>query len=489
MLRRFFLMLLCLCVFLPCLPAAAHETGAAQDISGTALIARKQGFSNTHRLFDKDEITPSNVGSGASLTLEYADGIGSLYLIFDVEYGGYTVTDNATGAVIPCGEEGFLHEFIDLEAAFGAAPVSVTLSFENGSLKLNELYVFTTGEVPDFVQQWQTPADGKTDLVLFSTHGDDEQLFFAGLLPYYAGELGYQVQVVYLTNHRNLTNQRCHEMLDGLWAVGVSAYPVFGQFGDYYSEAGDKALSIYNYMGVTEEQLLGFVVEQLRRFKPLVAVGHDPEGEYGHGMHMLYAELLCQAVETANDSDRYPESAQAYGLWDTPKTYLHLYPENPITMNWDLPLERFDGMTAFQVTKHLGFTCHKSQYYDFAWYIAHPERAVDVEKYSPCYYGLFRSTVGADAEENDFFENLITYAEAERLEEEARQSAEEASTQPSEPAPPTVPSTQTLPPVTEPAANTPASFRISYAAGGILLGLLLLFSCCFFRRKNKRKEF
>jgi LmbE family N-acetylglucosaminyl deacetylase len=47
--------------------------------------------------------------------------------------------------------------------------------------------------------------EGGADLVLFSAHGDDEHLFFAGLLPTYAEERGYRVQVVYLTDHRNDT--------------------------------------------------------------------------------------------------------------------------------------------------------------------------------------------------------------------------------------------------------------------------------------------
>ena len=40
----------------------------------------------------------------------------------------------------------------------------------------------------------------------------------------------------------------------------------------------------------------------LRRFKPLVAVGHDREGEYGHGAHQLNALSLEQAVVRAADA-------------------------------------------------------------------------------------------------------------------------------------------------------------------------------------------
>jgi hypothetical protein len=129
-----------------------------------------------------------------------------------------------------CGEYSFLHDFLDLVAIFGTAPSSVTLRFETGKVRLNNLYAFTTGETPDFVQKWQPPADGNADMILFSTHGDDDQLFFAGLLPYYANAKDYTVQVMYLTNHRNENDARVREMLNGLWAVGCDTYPVFGQY-------------------------------------------------------------------------------------------------------------------------------------------------------------------------------------------------------------------------------------------------------------------
>ena len=118
------------------------------------------------------------------------------------------------------------------------------------------------------------------------------------------------------------------------------------------------------------------------------------------------------------------------GLWDVPKAYFHLYEENPIVMDWDQPLESFDGETAFEVSVYRGFQCHRSQIADFAWYYTGFPNAISLTKYNPCYYGLYRSTVGQDVEKNDFFENVPTYAqerkaEEERLAEEARLKAEE----------------------------------------------------------------
>ena len=118
---------------------------------------------------------------------------------------------------------------MDLDALFGHCPETVTLSFDSGPVPLLEVSLFTDGALPDWVQQWEPPVEDGADLVLFSTHADDEQLFFAGVLPYYAGELGYRVQVVYLTNHRNLSknpNLRCHEALDGQIGLDSQLLPL-----------------------------------------------------------------------------------------------------------------------------------------------------------------------------------------------------------------------------------------------------------------------
>lgn len=410
------------------LSAAAQETAAAEDISGKKLVEKQKGFGSLHMLFDGRTKEPVKFREESCMILSREGGIGSLYLIFDAPYGEYTLSIPDTDKIFTAGTEGFLHDFLDLQEIFGEAPERVQLSFEKGG-RLNELSAFTTGEVPAHIQKWELPAEGETDIALFSTHGDDEQLFFAGLLPDYAAERDCRVQVIYMTDHRNMTNRRAHEMLDGLWSVGVKNYPVFGRFGDYNSRSKTEAYQRYRQKGIVKQDILSFVVEQLRRFRPKVAVGHDLNGEYGHGMHMIYAELLCKASEISADPQEYPKSAETYGTWDVPKTYLHLYPDNPIVMDWDQPLDSFDGMTAYEVTKNLGFPCHASQQSYYSWYFSGKDTAADITQYSPREFGLYRSTVGDDVLKNDFLENVTTYAQdalAEQQQEEARRAAEEA---------------------------------------------------------------
>ncbi|MBO5952963.1 MAG: PIG-L family deacetylase [Oscillospiraceae bacterium] len=413
-------LLLCLCLLPSLCPEAAAEEAEAQVLDVTASGT---GYTSFSFLFDKNIKTYKKSSGNASIKLESTTGMASLYLLFDLEYGEYTVTDNDTGKSFTAGKYGFLHEYIDLKAAFGTSPTSVTIDFANGAVGLSEIYAFSEGQTPDFVQKWEAPLDGGADILLLSAHGDDEQLFFAGLLPYYAGQLNCRVQVAYMTDHRNLNNVRTHEMLNGLWAVGVEAYPVFGNFDDFLIESLEGTYKQYSTLGTTKDELLEFVVEQLRRFRPQVVVGHDINGEYKHGMHMVYTDLLIQALDISNNAESYPDSAEKYGTWDVPKTYIHLYETNPIELDYDTPLDHFSGLTAFQATQKLGYPCHESQQYTWftRWINGRNNeitKATQITTYSPCKFGLYRSTVGEDVSKNDFLENITTYAEQERLEQE-----------------------------------------------------------------------
>ncbi len=403
-------LLLGLSLLFAVIPAASATEGA--DISAdTALTGT--GFESLSFLTDKDEKTYIS-GENATLILTNEAGIGSLYLLFDEAVESYTVTADG---VQHTAKSGYLHDFLDLSAIFDTAPTSVTIQF-NGRVTLSEIYVFAPGPVPDFVQTWQAPLEGSADMVLFATHGDDDQLYFAGLLPLYAGEQGRRVQVVYLTDHRSgpwADNRRMHEMLNGLWATGVTAYPVFGTFADFRIDDLQGTYDEYKFnYNTSEEELQAFVVEQIRRFKPLVAVGHDIRGEYGHGMHQVYTDLLIKALSLTGDETQFPESAEQYGTWELSKLYLHLYKENPILLDIDTPLTRFDGLTAFQASQELGFSCHETQHIHGFYKWLHGENneitmASQIEKYNPAQYGLYYTAVGPDTGSNDLFENVTPY--------------------------------------------------------------------------------
>lgn len=287
------------------------------------------------------------------------------------------------------GKNGFIHEYMPL----GQAVTSVKLSLPKGAM-LTDVYAFTDGQPPAWVQVWEPPCE-KADLLVLPTHADDEHLWFGGAMPYYAGELGYEVQVVYMTNHYN-TTYRNHEQLNGLWTVGVTHYPVIGKFLDVVStkKSLEAAQTRYGYQNV-----LKFQVEILRRFAPRVIIAHDINGEYGHGAHILNAVTLLDALEKTDDPKIFPESAEKYGTCKVQKCYLHLWSKNKIVVDWGkMPLEHFGGKTALEMAKE-GFACHVSQ---VTYYSVEDFGENDCRK-----FGLAYTTVGNDSEnENDMFEHV-----------------------------------------------------------------------------------
>lgn len=299
----------------------------------------------------------------------------------------------------------FYHQLIKSNQGF----TDFSIEF-SGDAEICDIYFFTDGLLPKWVQDWEAPCE-KADILLLSTHADDEYLMFGGTIPYYAKELGLDFQVAYFTTHYE-EQPRPHELLDGLWASGVSHFPVFSPVNDYPVWTLTQALDTYD-----EQLLLNWTVELLRRFKPSVAITHDINGEYGHGMHMLAAKTMMNAVNLSHDHKLYPSSAQKYGVWDVPKTYLHFWEENKIEFDWEMTLESFGGITAREAAE-LGYSYHKSQHiYGYS---------VNYGKDWDCrQFGLYRAADGYDfnLEAVDFMEGLIPFSELnEAIEAEEKET-------------------------------------------------------------------
>ena len=180
----------------------------------------------------------------------------------------------------------------------------------------------------------------------------------------------------------------------------------------------------YSYDNVVEMQ-----TELIRRFQPQVVATHAENGEYGHGAHRLDCAASRDAVLAASDVTKYPKSAAQYGIWDVPKTYIHLYQPGEILLDLDTPLKEFGGKTAFEISQ-IAFRCHRSQHIwsslmDFLYGTADAPitKASQIVNNSPCRFGLWRSTVGPDEAQN-LFDHITCYAEQERLEEEQRRREE-----------------------------------------------------------------
>lgn len=344
----------------------------------------------------------------ADKTINVDSEASAVYLVFKEAPGEFTVNGK------PCQNDYFLQQYIEINPAkeiniVGATPI--------------ESYAFDKNNPPENVHKWLEPCV-KADLLVISSHADDEQLFFAGILPYYSQVKKLEVQVAYATDHYT-EPVRQQERLNGLWNVGIRHYPVSSGYYDLYSESAKQALYNLEPYDVTEEGMISWVKSLLTDFQPKVLITHDVNGEYGHGMHMLVNSIVQKACQ--NSGSEFPFLQ---------RIYFHLYEQNQIKLNWlDLEFKELDGLTPFQVTQKKGFTCHESQHWTWfkRWIYGRNNEittAAQIDTYSPMDWGCFyKADEYAVSEKEDFFEGLTSYAEdkaeEERLEAERLAAAEE----------------------------------------------------------------
>ena len=368
---------------------------------------------------DGDYFTTEYFDPGTQITLSSDLPMDSLYIVWEEIPGEWTLQIDGTSYTY--GKEGYLHEYIQLPGS----PTSVTICVGEKRLILADVYAFSAGPLPDFVQIWEEPYE-EADILLISTHADDEVLFFGGIIPNYVDQGDLRIQVAYFSDLFQTEPYRNHEILNGLWHMGLTHYPQLGEFYDHYSESYEEAVEQFDY-----NQSLEYIVKTIRRFKPQVLIGQDPEnGEYGHGGHMWCARIIEDALEITDNPESYPESATQYGTWDVPKTYFHLYPENTIELDARQPLASFGGKTELEIAKE-AYLEHQSQ--QWCWFYVSDgydeDGNPDGYEYSCTRYGLYRTLVGADTG-NDLMENIVSYNEQERRAakaEEESKAAEEAA--------------------------------------------------------------
>lgn len=398
--------IICLSVMLLAVPAVSAEAEPATETSEATnadIPATATDITETTSLtFDYYSVKPTMSDNNTQTSFVFVPNniiyienketpISSLYIVSDRPMGEFELTYNNKTQVY--GQNGFIHNYIKLDEPTDY----IELRISGGqNVTICDISAFSEGTTPpDWVQTWAEPLE-KADMLLLPTHGDDEFIFFGGTIPYYAGQLGLDVQVAFLTNHWG-EQYRTHELLDALWNAGLRNYPVICDYADLYCEGLQAAQYTYDSEAWTATQ-----VELIRRFQPQVIIGHDINGEYGHGAHMLNTDTLIKALELSGSAENYPDSAEKYGTWDVPKTYLHLYAENPVTMNWDVQLDKFGNKTAYEVALE-SFNIYNSQ---TANYTVHKEGGGVYDCHA---FGLYRTTVGADTGKNDFMENITPY--------------------------------------------------------------------------------
>ena len=439
-------LLLILVLLAAVLPAAAEE---AEDLTAKCTVKAVKAKNVVH-ITDGKYTTYWESGKTKNpwVTISSDKPIYGLYLCFQKLPDSYAVQKASGDGWVTVAEGGnprYHHAFFELD---GVKKVRIISTVEKAnSMGFNEIYAFGEGEIPDWVQRWEEPVE-KADLLFMIAHPDDELLFTGGAIPTYAVEKGFKVEVVYLTSS-NTT--RRSEALNGLWAMGVRNYPVFGTFADRYSNGKSvaaKADAAYKTAG-GKQKVLDWVNELFRRFKPEVVVTHGTKGEYGHAQHILMADACKMCFAQAADPKESPESAQQYGTWQVKKLYLHQLGENggETVLDWNQPLKAFDGKTGAQLAAE-AFALHVSQKgmgagtgKNFKVFTVETTGAVD---YPYDHFVLQDTTVGPDEAKNDFMEHIDTGdltagkseqepEETEPAEDETAETEEDEETEPEEP--------------------------------------------------------
>ena len=301
------------------------------------------------------------------------------------------------------GGTGFYHAFFELN---GQQTLRIFADAQDKSvIGISEIHVFGKGDVPEWVQRWEPPAE-KADLLFFVAHPDDEILFFGGAIPTYAAEKGKSVQIAYLTDSRTF---RRSEALNGLWAMGVRHYPEFGWVVDKYPIT-DKVSDGYIYAG-GEEKVLSWVTGLFRKYRPEVVVTLAENGEYGHPQHKMTADSAEKCFELAADASSFPESAAQYGVWQGKKLYHHQYGDEEreqTVFDWNQPLSAFGGKTGAEIAEE-AFALHVSQQgagiRRRGKFEIFTVEKFGVEFYPYNRYVLYSTTVGEDVAKNDFLEH------------------------------------------------------------------------------------
>lgn len=368
----------------------ADEPNPAQDITALVSVSAPENARAVKLTRDGKVETYAKLApkEGYSCAWTETEAIAGVYIKwYALPVSAILVQTDAEGAELS--REALEHPLYNAYYPLLSEARGLQLYSEDETLLLSELTLYTAGELPKGVLNWLPPLD-KADLLIVSAHCDDELLYFGGTIPTYAGERGLAVQVAYMANGERI---RVDEALCALWYLGVRNAPVFLPFRDAYTMTLEDGLKRWG-----EDNTVAALVELIRRFQPEVIVSHDVDGEYGHGAHRATAYGLQKAVPLAADGSQYPDSTARYGVWQTQKLYLHLYPEGTLTMDWRVPLSAFGGKTALELANE-AYDLHVSQQ-------EYHQTVYDEGDYSSAVFGLAFSAVGADEAKNDFFEHI-----------------------------------------------------------------------------------
>jgi LmbE family N-acetylglucosaminyl deacetylase len=181
-----------------------------------------------------------------------------------------------------------------------------------------------------------------------------------------------------------------------LMMFGVNTKPVMPRFKDMSGlQPWGKPDPAFRLWG-GREKVVGFLVSQIRRFKPDVVVSMAVNGFNGNPQHMAASRGTVLACEASGDKAQFTEQLGKYGAWEPKKVYLHAADDESYetvhTHDWELECGgRPDNA---RILAARGNVLHESQ-------------EIKEECPASTKFVLMRTTVGPDvAGKNNLFENM-----------------------------------------------------------------------------------
>ena len=356
---------------------AVEITAACQlNLSGVKNPKNLTDRKFTTNMESKNVVNPT-------LTIGSESPIYGLYLCFQKKPEQYEIQVQKGGDwETVCEGNEFIHAWYELD---GVKDVRViALGEKKQVMGFNEVYVFGSGRVPDWVQRWEKTPE-KSDILFVVAHPEEELLYLGGAIPYYAAEQGRTVAVACMS-YANTT--RRSELLNGLWSMGYRSYPVIGNFKTAKAKGLKAAYkTIDSHSG--EKVLVSWLADVFAATKPEVVVGPDENGEGNNGQRLMLADACKKAFDASADR------------WQVKKLYLHLYGEagDQVVFDWNQPMEKLGGRTGMGLA-----------YYAYLYHKTQDDQEKSVYKEGMTYqnncFGLAESLVGEDLLHQDLLENI-----------------------------------------------------------------------------------
>lgn len=394
-------------VFAVCFILSTSVYAASNASEITKYCSFNASSNNNNFKYAKDNSYKTEWVSGntasrhVDITVSSSHQIGGIYLLWDRMPRKWELqakeSDNSWTKVNGNAQEVYLIQYIRVPEQYKSYKnfrLLMTPASTSSAVNIAEIDIYTPGEPPYFAPEWQ-PLE-RVDLLTIVSHPDDEDLYMGVPPPTYTDQ-GYDCATVYMTYGDNSSSIRRYEALESAWSLGNKCYPTRGNFKDIKRTTKEEMMKYWPL-----DDTIGFIVEQIRKYKPSVIVTHDINGEYGHGAHKLTMYATSLAYKYAGDPNRYPSSAEKYGTWQAGKLYIHLYGSNKLnTMSLTTKLNSFGGRTVLKVVDD-AYVRHDSQL---------PGRSLPVDgAYDMRKFGLYDTNLGQDSSHDSMFENVSNQA-------------------------------------------------------------------------------